>query len=181
MAGAQLIRCLACGTTDRAPLSFIAVPPTENADPGSTVPLCAAERVVTRRKSSGSCPGAGNWLVKSLRFDKDPSMNIAGQFTVAAFLLALPLVSACSMMKPEATVEIPTTESPQDEALSKSVRDRLLADKKVDLGNVKVISSGGKVYLSGTVKSLDARQQAITTAWTVPGVQSVVNALEVQK
>jgi osmotically-inducible protein OsmY len=108
-------------------------------------------------------------------------MNIAGQFTFAAFLLALPLVSACSMMKPEATVEIPTTESPQDEALSKSVRDRLLADKKVDLGNVKVISSGGKVYLSGTVKSLDARQQAITTAWTVPGVQSVVNALEVQK
>src|SRR4051794_18747807 len=70
MAGAQLIRCLACGTTDRAPLSFIAVPPTENADPGSTVPLCAAERVVTRRKSSGSCPGAGNWLVKSLRFER---------------------------------------------------------------------------------------------------------------
>ena len=56
-------------------------------------------------------------------------------------------------------MEIPIVETPQDEALSKSVRDRLLADKKVDLTGVQVVSSGGTVYLSGTVKSLDARQQ----------------------
>jgi osmotically-inducible protein OsmY len=31
------------------------------------------------------------------------------------------------------------------------------------------------------VKSLDARQQAIKIAWNAPGVQSVINALEVQK
>jgi osmotically-inducible protein OsmY len=37
------------------------------------------------------------------------------------------------------------------------------------------------VYLTGTVASLDARQQAVKIAWNVPGVQSVVNALEVQK
>jgi osmotically-inducible protein OsmY len=43
------------------------------------------------------------------------------------------------------------------------------------------VSSGGTVYLTGTVPSLDARQQAIRLAWTVPGVQSVVTALEVQK
>jgi osmotically-inducible protein OsmY len=30
------------------------------------------------------------------------------------------------------------------------------------------------------VKSLDARQQAIKIAWNAPGVQSVINALEVQ-
>ena len=84
-------------------------------------------------------------------------------------------------MRSEATVQIPTAETPQDEKLSKSVRDRLLADKNVDLTGIKVISSGGTVYLTGTVKSLDARQQAIKIAWNAPGVQSVVNALEVQK
>src|SRR4051794_34659521 len=108
-------------------------------------------------------------------------MKTAVHLTVCAVLSLIPLVSGCSMMKEEATVEIPATESPQDEALSNSVRNRLLADKKVDLSAVKVVSTGGKVYLIGTVESLDAREQAIKIAWTVPGVQSVVNALKVQK
>ena len=84
-------------------------------------------------------------------------------------------------MRDEATVKIPTVETPQDEALSKSVQGRLLADKKVDLTGVKVVSSGGTVYLSGTVNSLDARQRAVKIAWDAPGVQSVVNSLVVQK
>ena len=99
-----------------------------------------------------------------------------------AALSLLPLIAACQTMKSESiTVETPTVETPQDEALSKSVRDRLLADNKADLANVKIVSSGGTVYLSGTVKSLDARQQAIKLAWEVRGVQSVVNSLEVEK
>ena len=108
-------------------------------------------------------------------------MKTAAQLALVAALSILPLVSGCRMMRSEATVEIPTSETPQDEALSKSVRDRLLADKKLDLTGVKVVSNAGKVYLSGTVKSLDARQQAIKIAWNAPGVQSVVTALEVQK
>ena len=108
-------------------------------------------------------------------------MKIAAHFGLAAALSILPLVFGCRMMRSEATVEIPTAETPQDQALSKSVRDRLLADKKVDLTGVKVVSSGGKVYLSGTVDSVEARQQAIKIAWNAPGVQSVINALEVQK
>ena len=108
-------------------------------------------------------------------------MKIVNHFAFAAALLILPYVLGCRMMRSEATVEIPTTETAQDEALSKSVRDRLLADKKVDLTRVKVISRSGTVYLSGTVPSLDARQQAIKIAWNAPGVQSVVNALEVGK
>jgi osmotically-inducible protein OsmY len=107
-------------------------------------------------------------------------MKIAA-LRLAAALSVLPFVLACQMMRPEATVAIPTAETPQDQALSKSVRDRLLADKKVDLTSVKVVSSSGTVYLSGTVQSLDARQQAVKIAWNAPGVQSVVNALEVQK
>ena len=54
-------------------------------------------------------------------------------------------------------------------------------EKKADLTGVKVVSSGGTVYLSGTVNSLDARQRAVKIAWDAPGVQSVVNSLVVQK
>jgi len=109
-------------------------------------------------------------------------MKIAAQLTLAGALSILPFVYGCQTMSSESiTVETPTVETPQDEVLSKSVRDRLLADKKVDLANVKIVSSSGTVYLSGTVKSLDARQQAVKLAWEVRGVQSVVNTLEVEK
>ena len=113
-------------------------------------------------------------------------MKSAAQIMLAAALSILPFVFGCQTMKSSPTVEIPTVEiptleTPQDQALSKSVRDRLLADKIVDLTGVNVISNGGKVYLSGNVKSLDARQHAIKIAWEVRGVQSVVNSLEVQK
>ena len=108
-------------------------------------------------------------------------MKIAAQFILAAALSTLPFAFGCQTMRIDATVKIPTVETPQDQALSNSVRDRLLADKKVDLSGVKVVSNGGTVYLHGTVNSLDARQQAIKTAWEVSGVQSVVNSLEVQK
>ncbi len=78
-------------------------------------------------------------------------------------------------------MKVPSTETPQDTLLSNSVRDRLLSAKTVDLSGVKVVSSSGTVYLTGIVRSLDARQQAVKIAWNVPGVQSVVNALQVQK
>jgi osmotically-inducible protein OsmY len=109
-------------------------------------------------------------------------MKVAAHRMLAAALSVLPFVFGCQTMQRESiTVEIPIVESPQDAALSMSVRDRLLADKKVDLTGVTVVSGGGTVYLSGTVKSLDARQQAIKIAWEVRGVQSVVNRLEVEK
>ena len=85
------------------------------------------------------------------------------------------------MVPSSATVDVPTAETPQDEALSKAVLNRLIADKKADLTDIKVVSNEGKVYLSGTVKSLDARQQALKIAWESPGVRTVVNGLEVQK
>ena len=109
-------------------------------------------------------------------------MKIATPLRLAAALLILPFVVGCQTMSTESiTVQTPIVETPQDEALSKSVRDRLLADTKVDLTGVKVVSRGGTVYLSGEVKSLEARQQAIKLAWEVHGVQSVVNTLEVEK
>jgi osmotically-inducible protein OsmY len=101
------------------------------------------------------------------------------QLSLAALFLLT--VSSCQTSVPDTAVQIPAVESAQDQALSKSVRDKLLAEKKVDLSDIKVASNNGTVYLSGTVASLDARQQAIKSAWEVRGVQSVVNSLEVQK
>jgi osmotically-inducible protein OsmY len=108
-------------------------------------------------------------------------MRIAANVMLASALSIVPLVFGCQMLSGGVAVEIPTAETPRDEALSKTVRDRLLADKNADLTGVKVISNDGKVYLSGAVKSLNAREQAIKIAWEAPGVQSVVNSLEVQK
>ena len=95
-------------------------------------------------------------------------------------LLAL-LNYGCQMGQSSRTVNIPTAETPADEALSKLVLERLLAEKKAELTNIKVVSNNGKVYLSGTVNSLNAREQAIKIAWQSPGVQAVVNGLQVQK
>jgi osmotically-inducible protein OsmY len=109
-------------------------------------------------------------------------MKNAEKYLLASALSVLPLALGCQTSRNDAiTVQTPTTETPQDAALSKSVQERLRADKKVDLTSIKVISSNGTVYLNGTVKSLDARQQAIKIAWEVSGVQSVVSRLEVQK
>jgi len=108
-------------------------------------------------------------------------IRITRQLLIAASCSTLLVVSGCQTPVQEAPVKIPTTQTAQDEALSKSVRERLLSVKTADLSPIKVISSSGTVYLTGNVESLAARQQAIQTAWTVPGVQSVVNALEVQK
>ena len=107
-------------------------------------------------------------------------MKIIVQLVGAACSI-LSLVLGCQTMRSDATVKIPAAETPEDEALSKSVRERLLAFPRVDLSSIKVVSSGGTVYLRGIVNSLDARQQAIKIAWNSPGVKSVVNSLQVQQ
>ena len=109
-------------------------------------------------------------------------MKIFARYTLIAAWSVLPFVVAgCQTMGTSSTVKIPTVESPQDQTLSKLVRDRLRADKKSDLTGVTVVSQSGTVYLSGVVNSLDARQQALKIAWDVPGVQSVVNSLDLQR
>ena len=110
-------------------------------------------------------------------------MQISARLLLTTILSTVLLAAGCQTVTEPVSkpVELPMEESPQDQALSKSVRGRLSADKKLDLSGITVVSKSGTVYLSGMVKSLDARQQAIKIAWEVPGVQSVVNSLEVQR
>ena len=113
---------------------------------------------------------------------KEKPMKIIKRFRLVVILSMLIGIFGCQTVTTESiTVEVPTVETAQDEALSKSVRDRLLANNKADFDSLKIVSSAGTVYLSGTVRSLEARQQAIKIAWDVRGVQSVVNRLEVEK
>jgi len=108
-------------------------------------------------------------------------MRLSHFFATVGVALCL-AASACQMTRDEGRpVVIPTEETAQDQVLSKAVRDRLLADKKVDLSEIRVVSNSGTVYLTGLVNSLDARQQAIKIAWEVQGVKTVVNSLEVKK
>lgn len=108
-------------------------------------------------------------------------MRLSHFFAIIVVVICL-AASACQMTRDEGRpVAIPTEETPQDQALSKAVRDRLLADKKVDLSEIRVVANSGTVYLVGLVNSLDARQQAIKIAWEVQGVKTVVNSLEVKK
>ena len=91
--------------------------------------------------------------------EKRTRMKIIKPFRLIAILPMLAAIFSCQTVTTESiTVEVPTVETPQDEALSKSVRDRLLANNKADFDSVKIVSSAGTVYLSGTVRSLEARQ-----------------------
>ncbi len=81
---------------------------------------------------------------------------------------------------PQPPLSQPTdVETPQDAALGKAVKERLLAEKAVNLSRVIVETRKGTVYLSGLVPSLDARERALKIAWAVTGVQAVVNHLKI--
>jgi len=112
-------------------------------------------------------------------------MKIVKSITRAVMTLTLPLFIGCQAMtaKPpvlEKPLSQPTgVETPQDAALGKAVRERLLEEKGVDLSRVIVETRKGTVYLSGVVLSLDARERAVTISWRVAGVQTVINHLQV--
>ena len=105
--------------------------------------------------------------------------------TRAVMTLTLSLLIGCQTMTAKPPVEEkplsrPTgIETSQDAALGQAVRERLLAEKGVDLSRVIVETRKGTVYLSGVVLSLDARERAVTISWRVAGVQTVINHLQV--
>jgi osmotically-inducible protein OsmY len=68
----------------------------------------------------------------------------------------------------------------EDTRIEAEIKARLVAEKFANLTRLGVVSSGGVVYLSGTVASLDERARAEGLSRDVPGVRRVVNTLEVQ-
>ena len=112
-------------------------------------------------------------------------MKMVKSITQAVMTLTLSLFIGCQAPTANPPVEEkplsePTgIETPQDASLGQAVRERLLAEKGVDLSRVIVETRKGTVYLSGVVLSLDARNRAVTISWRVAGVQTVINHLQV--
>jgi osmotically-inducible protein OsmY len=103
-------------------------------------------------------------------------MRLAKRIISAELLLSFSLAMGC-----QAISEKIRSESPKDAAVSVAVKEKLLMEKAVDLTRINVQTTDGAVELTGVVKSLEARDRAVTLAWQAAGVQSVVNHLRVEK
>jgi osmotically-inducible protein OsmY len=60
-----------------------------------------------------------------------------------------------------------------------AIEKALKRDAEVDAEHIIVSTNGGKVTLSGTIRSWDARDEAESAAWSAPGVTDVANNLSV--
>lgn len=69
--------------------------------------------------------------------------------------------------------------SVQPTAVKDSIEKALKRDAEVDAEKVKVAADGGKVTLSGSVRSWDERTEVESAAWGTPGVTGVENDLTV--
>lgn len=65
------------------------------------------------------------------------------------------------------------------EAIKNQIREAFVRRARADAGQIKVEVKNGEVVLRGHVPSSRERDQAEETAWAMPGVESVVNKLEV--
>ncbi len=73
-----------------------------------------------------------------------------------------------------------TTEVARDTAITAEVKARHLDDPLVSVFDVGVSTVNGKVTLSGTVGSYEARNQAYRLARQVNGVAAVINQIRVE-
>lgn len=62
-------------------------------------------------------------------------------------------------------------------AVKDEIERALKRNAEIDAANINVTSNGGKVTLSGTVRSMDERDEAGAAAWNAPGVTSLENEL----
>lgn len=88
----------------------------------------------------------------------------------AASVVALALgLAACATIDPL-----------EDTRIEAEVKARLVAVRDANLTRLGVVSSGGRVFLSGTVASAEEKSRAGVLAQEVRGVRAVVNNVEVR-
>jgi hyperosmotically inducible protein len=68
----------------------------------------------------------------------------------------------------------------EDTRIEAEIKARLVAEKNANLTRLGVLSSGGVVYLSGTVVSTEEKARAEVVSRSVRGVERVVNTLEIR-
>jgi|WetSurMetagenome_2_1015567.scaffolds.fasta_scaffold148399_2 hyperosmotically inducible periplasmic protein len=101
-----------------------------------------------------------------------PRASRSAPTTLLALILAVVLVSACAPKHANRAFD--------DATISTRVRTALLNDPQVGALRIDVASSGGVVTLTGTARSRDEEQRAVTLARGVDGVRDVRSELKVQ-
>lgn len=98
------------------------------------------------------------------------TLRLACRGLAASVALALAVtVGACRPINPT-----------EDARIESEIKARLVAEKNANLTRLGVLSSGGVVYLSGTVASADEMARAAALSRGVQGVSRVVNTLEIR-
>jgi hyperosmotically inducible protein len=94
---------------------------------------------------------------------------------LAIAMLALLALAACS-----STAGKTAGENIDDATITAQIKSKLAAEKVSTLTKVNVDTNLRTVYLNGVVDSEETKQRATTIAWSVKGVNAVVNNLSVK-
>jgi hyperosmotically inducible periplasmic protein len=90
-------------------------------------------------------------------------------------MLALLMLAACS-----STSGKTAGENMDDATITAQIKSKLAAEKVSTLTKVDVDTNLRTVYLNGVVDSEEMKQRATTIAWSVKGVNAVINNLSVK-
>lgn len=90
-------------------------------------------------------------------------------------MLALLMLAACS-----STSGKTAGQNMDDATITAQIKSKLAAEKVSTLTKVDVDTNLRTVYLNGVVDSEEMKQRATTIAWSVKGVNAVINNLSVK-